>query len=47
MSKAFESIMRGLNEIEAHQKGAAKLRTRILEIEPAPRNDAKEMSAHL
>jgi putative transcriptional regulator len=41
MSKAYESIVRGLKEIEAHQKGTVKLKTTILEIEPTPRYDAK------
>lgn len=41
MSKAHISIMRGLKEIEAHQKGTAKLRTTVLEIEPTPFYDAK------
>ena len=41
MSKAYESIMRGLKEIEAHKNGTAKLRTTVLEIEPTPRYDAK------
>jgi putative transcriptional regulator len=40
MSKAYKSIMRGLKEIEAHKKGAIKLRTTVLEIEPTPRYDA-------
>lgn len=34
MSKAYESIMRGLKEIEAHKNGTSELRTTVLEIEP-------------
>ena len=34
--RSFESIMRGFNEIEAHQKGAIILRTTLLAIEPTP-----------
>ena len=41
MSKAYESIMRGLGEIESHQKGKVKLRTNVLMVEPTPRYDAK------
>ena len=41
MSKAYESIMRGLKEIEAHKKGKVKLRTTVLMVEPAPEYDAK------
>jgi len=36
MANAFNSIIRGLKEIEAHQKGTTPLRTRVLEIKPAP-----------
>ncbi|MGA2977664.1 MAG: helix-turn-helix domain-containing protein [Spirochaetia bacterium] len=41
MAKAYESIIRGLGEIEAHKKGKIKLRTTVLIIEPTPRYDAK------
>jgi putative transcriptional regulator len=41
MSKAFESIMRGLEEINAHDKGTIKLRTTVIEITPPPRCDAR------
>ncbi len=41
MSKAYDSIMRGLKEIEAHQKGKVRLRTTVLMVEPTPEYDAK------
>jgi putative transcriptional regulator len=41
MSKAYESIMKGLREIEAHKKGKAKLRTTVLMVEPTLEYDAK------
>ena len=41
MSKAYESIVRGLKEIEAHTKGTARLKTTVLMVNPAPRYDAK------
>ena len=41
MSKAYESIMRGLSEIDAHKRGRAKLRTTVLQIEPTPEYNAK------
>lgn len=41
MSKAYESIMRGLREIEAHKKGKVKLRTTVLMVEPTLEYDAK------
>ena len=40
MSKAYESIMRGLREIEAHKKGKVKLRTNVLMVEPTLEYDA-------
>jgi putative transcriptional regulator len=41
MSHAYESIMKGLREIEAHKQGKAKLRTTVLMVEPTPDYDAK------
>ncbi len=41
MSKAYESIIRGLKEIESHNKGTAKLKTTVHMVDPAPRYDAK------
>jgi putative transcriptional regulator len=41
MSRAYESIMRGLREIEAHKKGKVKLRTAVLMVEPTPDYNAK------
>ncbi len=41
MSKAYESIMKGLREIEAHKKGKLKLRTTVLMVEPTPEYGAK------
>lgn len=41
MSRAYESIMKGLLEIEAHKQGKAKLRTTVLMVEPTPDYDAK------
>jgi putative transcriptional regulator len=41
MSKAFESIMKGLSEIEADSKGKIKLRRTVLMVSPTPRYDAK------
>jgi len=41
MSKAYESIARGLAEIEAHERGKLKLKTTVLMITPAPQYDAK------
>ncbi len=41
MSKAYESIMKGLREIEAYKKGKLKLRTTVLMVTPAPEYDAK------
>ncbi len=41
MSKAYESIMKGLREIDAHKKGKVKLRTTVLMVEPTLEYDAK------
>lgn len=41
MSKAYESIMKGLREIEAHKKGKVRLRTTVLMVEPTLSYDAK------
>ena len=41
MSKAYESVMKGLREIEAHKKGKVKLRTTVLMVEPTLEYDAK------
>ena len=41
MSKAYESIMQGLKEIEAHKKGKVKLRTTVLMVKPTPAYNAK------
>jgi putative transcriptional regulator len=41
MSRAYESIMNGLREIEAHKKGKVKLRTTVLMVEPTLEYDAK------
>ena len=41
MSKAYESILRGLREIEAHKKGKITLKTTVLMVEPTLRYDAK------
>jgi putative transcriptional regulator len=41
MSKAFESIMRGLEEVKAQAEGSIKLRTTVIEIEPPPECDAR------
>lgn len=41
MSKAYSSIMRGLEEIKAHNEGKIKLKTTAVEIEPPPKCDAK------
>ena len=41
MSRTYESIMRGLREIEAHKKGKVKLRTTVLMVEPTLEYDAK------
>jgi putative transcriptional regulator len=41
MSKAYESIVRGLREIEGHKKGKITLRTTVLMVEPTPEYDAK------
>jgi len=41
MSRAYESIARGLTEIEAHEKGKIKLRTTVLMVTPTPQYDAK------
>jgi putative transcriptional regulator len=41
MSKAYESIAKGLAEIEAHQKGKLKLRSTVLMVSPTPTYDAK------
>jgi putative transcriptional regulator len=40
MSKAGESILRGLEEIKAYKQGEIKLRTRSVSIEPVPQYDA-------
>ena len=34
MAKAFESIMRGLKEIEAHKNGSVKLTSTVIETGP-------------
>ena len=41
MSKAYESIMKGLRQIEAHKRGKVKLRTTVLMVEPTLEYDAK------
>ena len=41
MSKAYSSIMRGLEEIKAHNEGKIKLKATAIEIEPPPQCDAK------
>ena len=41
MSKAYESIIKGLREIEAHKKGKITLKTTILMVEPTLQYDAK------
>jgi putative transcriptional regulator len=43
MGKAFDSIMRGLEEIKAHDEGRIKLKTRSISIEAPPRFDAKSV----
>lgn len=45
MGEAFESIMRGLGEIKAHQDGKLKLKTTVIEIAPLPVYDAKTVKA--
>ena len=41
VGKAYESIMRGLGEIKAHNEGKIKLKITTIDIEPPPRCDAK------
>jgi putative transcriptional regulator len=41
MSKAYESIMNGLREIEAYKKGKLKLKTSVLMVEPTLEYDAR------
>ena len=41
MSKAYESILKGLREIEAHKKGKIILKTTALMVEPTLQYDAK------
>lgn len=41
MSKACGSILNGLREIEAHEKGRIILKTTVLVVEPATRCKAK------
>ena len=41
MSKAYESIMRGLKEIEESKKVSTTLKKTVLEIKPTPRCNAK------
>jgi Predicted transcriptional regulator len=45
MGEAFESIMRGLDEVKAHREGKLKLRTTTIDIAPLPRYDAKMVKA--
>ena len=40
MSKAYTSIIRGLEEIKAHEEGKLKLRSSSFEIKAAPELDA-------
>ena len=39
MSKVYASIMRGLEEIQAHKEGKLHVNTSTLEIKPPPRCD--------
>jgi len=41
--KVFDSIMRGLAEVEAHKKGQIKLRSRLVKVEPIHAFDAKKV----
>jgi putative transcriptional regulator len=41
MSKAYESILNGLREIESHKKGKITLKTTVLMVEPTLRYNAK------
>lgn len=41
MSKAYDSIMKGLSEIDADAKGKIKLRKTVLKVSPTPKYDAK------
>jgi putative transcriptional regulator len=41
MSKAYESILNGLREIEAHKKGKITLKTTVLMVEPTLQYNAK------
>jgi putative transcriptional regulator len=43
MSKAHESILKGLREIETHKKGKITLKTTVLMVEPTLQYDAKEV----
>jgi putative transcriptional regulator len=41
MSRAYESIVKGLREIGAYKNGKVKLRTTVLIVEPTHEYDAK------
>jgi putative transcriptional regulator len=41
--KVFDSIMRGLAEVEAHKKGQIKLKSRLVQVEPIPVYDARQV----
>jgi putative transcriptional regulator len=43
MSKAYKSIMRGLEEIKAHNEGRARLKSTEIEIAAPPRYDAESV----
>lgn len=45
MGEAFESIMRGLSEVKAHQEGKLKLKTTAIKIAPLPTYDAHAVKA--
>jgi putative transcriptional regulator len=45
MGEAFESIMRGLDEVKAHRDGKLKLKTTAIEVAPLPVYDAKAVRA--
>ena len=43
MSEAFDSIMRGLEDVKAHRTGKLKLKTHSIIITPVPRYTSKKV----
>ncbi|MCR4288923.1 MAG: helix-turn-helix domain-containing protein [Candidatus Scalindua sp.] len=43
MSSAFDSIMKGLEEVKAHRKGMIKLKSRNLKIKPLSEYTSEEV----